>query len=109
MSQSESLTYTSYLKVKELLELQQPESKPAEHDEMLFIIIHQVYELWFRQILHELDKFRADLESGNTWGAAKYFALLLVDHPERLPKEHAVICALVGCEQAGCWAGRPHD
>jgi len=71
MSQSQSLTYTSYLKIKELLELQHLESKPAEHDEMLFIVIHQVYELWFKQILHELDKFRADLKSGNTWGAAK--------------------------------------
>ncbi len=71
MSQSESLTYTSYLKIKELLELQQPESKPEEHDEMLFIIIHQVYELWFKQILHEFDKLRADLEGGNTWAATK--------------------------------------
>ncbi|MDX1591497.1 MAG: tryptophan 2,3-dioxygenase family protein, partial [Balneolaceae bacterium] len=71
MSQSESLTYTSYLKVKELLDLQQPKSKPEEHDEMLFIIIHQVYELWFKQVLHELDKFRDDLKAGNTWGASK--------------------------------------
>lgn len=71
MSHSESLTYTSYLKVKELLELQQPESKPEEHDEMLFIIIHQVYELWFRQILHEFDKLRNDLEEGKTWSSAK--------------------------------------
>ncbi|MDZ7758535.1 MAG: tryptophan 2,3-dioxygenase family protein [Rhodohalobacter sp.] len=71
MSESKSLTYTSYLKVKELLELQQPESQPEEHDEMLFIIIHQVYELWFKQIMHEFDKLRADLESGNTWGATK--------------------------------------
>ncbi len=71
MSESKSLTYTSYLKVKELLELQQPESSPEEHDEMLFIIIHQVYELWFKQIMHEFDKLRTDLESGNTWGATK--------------------------------------
>lgn len=71
MSESKSLTYTSYLKVKELLELQQPESKPEEHDEMLFIIIHQVYELWFKQILHEFDKLRTDLEAGNTWAATK--------------------------------------
>ncbi len=71
MAKSKSLTYTSYLKVKELLELQQPESKPAEHDEMLFIIIHQVYELWFKQILHELDKLRKDLKAGNSWAAGK--------------------------------------
>ncbi|MEM9556941.1 MAG: tryptophan 2,3-dioxygenase family protein [Acidobacteriota bacterium] len=54
-----SLTYSSYLKIDELLELQVPRSggnwDDAEHDEMLFIVIHQVYELWFKQILHELD------------------------------------------------------
>ena len=50
------LTYGRYLKVEELLSLQQPLSEGPEHDEMLFIIIHQVYELWFKQILHELDK-----------------------------------------------------
>lgn len=71
MEQSKSITYTSYLKVKELLDLQQPESKPAEHDEMLFIIIHQVYELWFKQILHEFDKLRRALEAGKTWNSAK--------------------------------------
>lgn len=71
MDSSKSITYTSYLKVKELLELQQPESTPEEHDEMLFIVIHQVYELWFKQILHEFDKLRADLENKKTWAAAK--------------------------------------
>src|SRR5437870_5766092 len=49
------VTYSSYLKLDELLELQQPLSDGPEHDEMLFIVIHQVYELWFKQILHELD------------------------------------------------------
>ena len=49
------LTYGDYLKVPELLELQQLRSE-AEHDEMLFIVVHQVYELWFKQILHELDQ-----------------------------------------------------
>ena len=47
-------TYSDYLKVGELLELQSPLSEGPEHDEMLFIVIHQVYELWFKQILHEL-------------------------------------------------------
>lgn len=45
-------TYAEYLKIEPLLQLQQPDK---EHDEMLFIVIHQVYELWFKQILHELD------------------------------------------------------
>ncbi len=49
------LTYASYLKIDELLSLQQPLSDGPEHDEMLFIVIHQVYELWFKEVLHEVD------------------------------------------------------
>ena len=52
---SEALTYGRYLKLDELLELQRPLSDGPEHDEMLFIIIHQVYELWFKEMLHEID------------------------------------------------------
>lgn len=48
------LSYGSYLRVEDLLDLQQPLSEPQHHDEMLFIVIHQVYELWFKQILHEM-------------------------------------------------------
>lgn len=48
------LTYSEYLRVDELLSLQQPRSQPQEHDEMLFIVIHQTYELWFKQLRHEL-------------------------------------------------------
>lgn len=55
------LTYHSYLKIEELLSLQQFRS-PGEHDEMLFIIIHQAYELWFKQILHELDHISRIME-----------------------------------------------
>jgi tryptophan 2,3-dioxygenase len=51
----DELTYNDYLKVPELLALQIPQSKPAHHDEMLFIIIHQAYELWFKLILHEFE------------------------------------------------------
>jgi tryptophan 2,3-dioxygenase len=47
-----ALTYTSYLQVDELLKLQKPLSDGPEHDELLFIIIHQTYELWFKQLLH---------------------------------------------------------
>ena len=50
-----ALTYSSYLKIDELLALQQPVSDGPEHDEMLFIVIHQVYELWFKELLHEID------------------------------------------------------
>jgi tryptophan 2,3-dioxygenase len=49
------LSYNKYLKVPELISLQETLSDPASHDELLFIIIHQTYELWFKQILHELD------------------------------------------------------
>ncbi|HTK96111.1 MAG TPA: tryptophan 2,3-dioxygenase family protein [Terriglobales bacterium] len=49
------LTYASYLKVPELLKLQRPLSEPPHHDEMMFIIIHQTYELWFKELLHDLD------------------------------------------------------
>jgi tryptophan 2,3-dioxygenase len=65
------VTYGSYLKVKELLDLQKPLSSPPEHDEMLFIIIHQSYELWFKQILHELDLAEKDLDADNPFGALK--------------------------------------
>ena len=60
----ESLTYTSYLALDEVLNAQRPRS--AEHDEMLFIVIHQVYELWFKQLLHELTHLRRMLEEGHT-------------------------------------------
>jgi tryptophan 2,3-dioxygenase len=53
--QGEQLTYSSYLKVPELLELQHPQSRPEHHDELLFIIVHQTYELWFKELLHDLD------------------------------------------------------
>ena len=53
-----AVTYASYLKVDELLSLQQPRSDGPEHDEMLFIVIHQVYELWFKELLHEFDRVR---------------------------------------------------
>ena len=49
------LSYNKYLKVRELLDLQETLSEPTSHDELLFIIIHQTYELWFKQILHEID------------------------------------------------------
>ncbi|MBT9557612.1 MAG: tryptophan 2,3-dioxygenase [Myxococcales bacterium] len=57
------LTYASYLRVDELLALQTPLSDGPEHDETLFIIIHQVYELWFKQILHEVDRLDASLDA----------------------------------------------
>ena len=57
-----AVTYASYLKIDELLTLQQPRSQGPEHDELLFIVIHQVYELWFKELLHELDHVRQLLD-----------------------------------------------
>ena len=51
----EQLSYSSYLQVPELLSLQHPQSLPQHHDELLFIIVHQTYELWFKELLHDLD------------------------------------------------------
>ena len=51
-----AVTYASHLKIDELLSLQQPRSPGPEHDEILFIVVHQVYELWFKELLHELDR-----------------------------------------------------
>ena len=58
------ITYYSYLRLEELLSLQTPVSD-GEHDEMLFIIVHQVYELWFKEMLHELDRMQQLLEHGD--------------------------------------------
>lgn len=75
-------TYGSYLKIPELLSLQQcvsvgPETDGPEHDEMLFIIIHQVYELWFKQILHEVDFVAHELIAGRVGSARHHLRRVL--------------------------------
>ena len=60
-SAEEGLTYSSYLKIPDLLDLQQLQSTPPHHDELLFIVIHQTYELWFKELLHDLDQVVASL------------------------------------------------
>lgn len=62
--QHPSLTYSSYLALDDLLAAQRPRSD--EHDELLFVVIHQVYELWFKQLLHETRHLQERLESGAT-------------------------------------------
>src|SRR5204863_1233030 len=66
---AEPVTYSGYLRLDQLLSAQQPKS--SEHDEMLFIVIHQIYELWFKQLLHELGKLQAELEAGSTTHAMR--------------------------------------
>jgi tryptophan 2,3-dioxygenase len=67
------LTYATYLHLDRLLELQQPRSSPPEHDEMIFIVTHQAYELWFKLQLHELEKIRQDFRDGHLYGAIATF------------------------------------
>ncbi len=62
--ESAALTYASYLALDDVLGAQRPRSQ--EHDELLFIVIHQVYELWFKQLLHELQHLQRRLEMGDS-------------------------------------------
>jgi tryptophan 2,3-dioxygenase len=61
-----ALTYASYLHLDELLACQEPLSEGPEHDELLFIVIHQVYELWFKVLLHEAAYLQRALDAGDT-------------------------------------------
>ena len=67
-NRTEPLSYNGYLKVPELTSLQLYQSDPPHHDETLFIIIHQAYELWFKLILHELDATAALIERATALG-----------------------------------------
>ena len=63
------LTYGGYLRLDELLAQQVPQADPPAHDELLFITVHQVYELWFQQLLYELTAVRDAMMTGETWRA----------------------------------------
>jgi tryptophan 2,3-dioxygenase len=65
------LTYGGYLRVRELTALQTLKSDPPQHDEMLFIITHQTYELWFKQVIHELDGIIRRMDEDDVLGAAR--------------------------------------
>ncbi len=67
--QGAQLTYGSYLRLPQLLDSQHLESEPPAHDELLFITVHQVYELWFKQLLHEVTAARDAMFSGELWWA----------------------------------------
>lgn len=71
-----SLTYAGYLQIDELLSLQRARSDPPEHDEMLFIVIHQTYELWFKLMLHEIEKIKRDFSGNDLYGALHTFKRL---------------------------------
>jgi tryptophan 2,3-dioxygenase len=76
--QGAQLTYGSYLRLPDLLNAQHLESDPPAHDELLFITIHQVYELWFKQLLHEVvaarDAMLGGAEGGRLWWAQHLLA-----------------------------------
>ena len=80
------LTYGSYLKIPELLSLQQLRSDPPVHDELLFIVVHQAYELWFKQLLFELESVRDRMFAGDAERARHY--LVRVHAIERVLIEH---------------------
>jgi tryptophan 2,3-dioxygenase len=65
------LSYNTYLRVPELIALQDCLSDPAHHDELLFITIHQTYELWFKQILHEIDAARIAMDEDRAPAASR--------------------------------------
>ncbi|MBV9924433.1 MAG: tryptophan 2,3-dioxygenase [Acidobacteria bacterium] len=71
---TELLSYNKYLRVPELIGLQECLSDPAHHDELLFITVHQAYELWFKQVLHEIDAARAAMSENRAPVAARAVA-----------------------------------
>ena len=93
--QGAQLTYGSYLRLPQLLDSQHLESDPPAHDELLFITIHQVYELWFKQLLHEVGAARDAMLEG------------LLD-----PGEPAAgsggrsTCSPGSTSSSGCWCSR---
>jgi tryptophan 2,3-dioxygenase len=79
---TEPLSYNKYLRVRELIGLQDCLSDPTHHDELLFITIHQAYELWFKQMLHEIDAALASMREDRAAAAAR--ALTRVVEIEKL-------------------------
>ncbi len=69
MSAPRSISYPTYLELETLLGLQRPKSEPEHPDELLFIVVHQASELWFKVILHEFDHLVARLEAADAQGA----------------------------------------
>ncbi|HEY5060431.1 MAG TPA: tryptophan 2,3-dioxygenase family protein [Gemmatimonadaceae bacterium] len=94
---SAEITYGSYLSLHELLQLQRTRSEPEHSDELLFIVVHQASELWFKAILHDIDGLIAALESGEPgqalWRLQRVNALMRIvsaqlSSLETLPPQH---------------------
>ena len=97
MSDDAEVTYGSYLALDELLSLQRPRSEPVHPDELLFIVVHQSSELWFKAILHDIDGLIASLEHRETgqslWRIQRLNALMRIvsaqlSSLETLPPQH---------------------
>jgi len=71
--EQQPLNYSTYLHLDELLGLQEPLTSPPEHDEMLFISVHQASEIWFKQLLFELDKVKADFAANHLYRVISSF------------------------------------
>lgn len=69
MNSPREISYPTYLELDTLLELQKPQSTPVHPDELLFIVVHQASELWFKVLLHEFDQLIAQLEAGDVQSA----------------------------------------
>ena len=91
----EGTEYAGYLRIDDLLQLQQPLT-PGAHDELLFIIVHQSYELWFKLILHELAKAQEELEAGRPQGALRPLKRTVTI--ERLLLDHLDVLETMGPE-----------
>jgi ribonuclease HI len=91
----EGTEYAGYLRIDDLLQLQQPLT-PGAHDELLFIIVHQSYELWFKLILHELAKAQQELEAGRPQGALRPLKRTVTI--ERLLLDHLDVLETMGPE-----------
>src|SRR3989442_7685177 len=100
-AQRKPLSYKGYLKLDELLSLQKPLSKPAQHDELLFVIAHQVYELWFKLMVDELETAISLMSSGDLYEAA-----MLVRRSGKMLKLLVLALAGLGTIRA---AGHPYN
>ena len=94
------LTYGAYLKIIELLSLQEPQSEPPHHDEMLFIIIHQAYELWFKLILHEMEEAIRFMNKGRLLRAT-HFVRRIVEVMKLLVKQIHILETMTPVEFLG--------
>lgn len=94
---TDDLTYGAYLHVDVLLATQQPLSVPPRHDEMLFIVVHQAYELWFRLMIHEIEALREQLFANRLLSALK--SLKRLHAVQRVIEQHVTVLETMGPQE----------